>query len=188
VLPALAPLAGAMELRLVRGDEGRTSELLREGAVVAAVTAEAEPVAGCVVVPLGSMRYRPACTPAFAERWFPDGPTADALARAPVVSFDPDDPLQQGYITRHAHPGAAPPTHMIPSSIDHVAAIRLGVGWGMLADLLAGDEHAGAPLVDLDPDGVVDVPLYWQHWRLRSPSLETLTRIMVAAARGSLRG
>src|SRR5690349_14471796 len=41
VLPALAPLAGEYAFDLHREDQERTSALLREGAVMAAVTAEA---------------------------------------------------------------------------------------------------------------------------------------------------
>ncbi len=70
-LPAVAPLADAIELRVHREDEGLTSELLRRGVVMAAVTAQADPVAGCEATALGAMRYRPMAAPAFAQRWFP---------------------------------------------------------------------------------------------------------------------
>ena len=53
--------------------------------MVAAITVFPEPVAGCTVTALGAMRYRPMAAPAFAARWFPDGPTPEALARAPVM-------------------------------------------------------------------------------------------------------
>src|SRR3954465_7572303 len=73
VLPALAPLAAEFTFDLHREDQERTSALLRSGAVMAAVTAEATPVPGCTVTRLGGMRYRPMAAPPFAARWFPDG-------------------------------------------------------------------------------------------------------------------
>src|SRR3954469_10045995 len=68
VLPALAPLAGEVVFDLHREDQGHTAALLREGRVMAAVTADAVPVPGCTVTRLGSMRYRPMATAAVADR------------------------------------------------------------------------------------------------------------------------
>lgn len=107
-LPALAPLSGELCFQLYREDEDRTSELLREGAVVGAVTADAEPVAGCSIVALGAMRYRAMAAPAYAARWFPDGPHPDAFAVAPIVSFDRDDQLQQRFLARRGTGPVAP--------------------------------------------------------------------------------
>src|SRR3954465_8108140 len=88
VLPALAPLAGEFVFDLHREDQEHTSALLRGGTVMAAITADADPLPGCTSTPLGGMAYRPMAAPGFATRWFPDGPTPDALAEAPVVVFD----------------------------------------------------------------------------------------------------
>jgi LysR family transcriptional regulator (chromosome initiation inhibitor) len=184
-LPAVAPLAETLALHLRREDETNTTALLREGAVVAAVTADPVAVAGCSVTALGAMRYRPMAAPDFARRWFADGPTADALARAPIVVFDRDDPLQHAYLAARVAPGAAPPVHMVPSSVDFVAAIGLGMGWGMVPDLQA---HApGAPaLTAIDPTGTAEVALHWQQWRLRSASLDRLAGAVIAGARSRL--
>src|SRR3954470_6367404 len=109
VLPALAPLAGDVCFDLHREDQEHTSALLRAGTVMAAVTAEAEPVPGCTSTRLGSMRYRPMATPEFAHRWFPAGPSAETLARAPVVVFDRKDDLQHGYLHTRAGRDVSPP-------------------------------------------------------------------------------
>ena len=95
-LPAIAPLAGEAAIELHREDEANTVRLLRAGTVVAAITYDAAPVAGCTVTALGVMRYRPMASQAFVRRWLPDGPTAAALAAAPMMIFDRDDALQYG--------------------------------------------------------------------------------------------
>jgi LysR family transcriptional regulator, chromosome initiation inhibitor len=41
-------------------------------------------------------------------------------------------------------------------------------------------------LVELDPDGAIDVVLYWQQWRLHSPGLDRVAEAMRAAARATL--
>ncbi len=180
VLPALAPLAGEVAIDLHREDQEHTSALLRAGAVMAAVTSEADPVPGCTSTRLGAMRYRPKATPAVARRWFPDGPTPEALARAPVVVFDREDDLQHRWLHARAGTGVAPPQHLVPASADYVAAVALGFGWGMVPDLQARDLRAD--LVELDPAGAVDVPLYWQQWRLRSVTLDRVRDAVLAAA------
>ena len=181
-LPAIAPLAGDVAVQLHREDEANTARLLRAGAVVAAITTDPAPVAGCSATALGAMRYRPMASPDFARRWFPDGMTPEALARAPVMVFDRDDAMQHDHLERQA-PQADPPRTTVPSSCDFVAAIGLGFGWGMVADL---QRPAAPDLVELDPPTPVDGPLHLQRWRLRTPSLDRLADAIVAGARERL--
>jgi LysR family transcriptional regulator (chromosome initiation inhibitor) len=193
-LPAIAPLAGEVAVECYREDEANTARLLKTGSVVAAITVYPEPVAGCIVRRLGAMRYRPMASPAFKARWFPDGPTPEALAAAPMMVFDRDDTLQHDYLAAHREGtgpsgegtgpfGGGPPQTMVPSSTDFVRAIGLGLGWGMVADLQRPD----APeLVELEAAEARDVHLYLQRWRLRTPSLDRLADAIVAGARERL--
>ena len=182
VLPALAPLASDYRFDLHSTDQEHTGDLLRDGTVMAAITAEAEPVPGCRVVRLGAMRYRPMATREFVRRWFPAGVSAEALASAPVVVFDRRDDLQHGYLRRHGVRN--PPASYVPSSADFLRAIRLGLGWGMVPDLQLSDAPDGAELVELDPGGVTDVVLHWQQWRLVSRALDRVAgAVRDAAAR-----
>jgi LysR family transcriptional regulator (chromosome initiation inhibitor) len=183
VLPALAPLASDYDFDLRVADQERTSDLLRDGTVMAAITAEAEPVPGCRVARLGTMRYRPMATRAFTARWFSQGIAGEALVAAPVVVFDRTDDLQHAYL--RARGVEHPPIHYVPSSADYLRAVGLGLGWGMVPDLqrvgAAGDDVD--ELVELDPDGATDVVLYWQQWRLRSPALDRVAETVRDAAR-----
>ena len=187
LLPALAPLRDEVLLDLHRADQDDTAALLRDGSVVAAVTAASSPVPGCTSTPLGILRYRPAAVPGFAGRWFPDGPTSAALKRAPVVDFDRDDDLQRGWLRRRTRGQAAPPTHRVPSTEGFVQAILAGLGWGMLSDLQLAEPSLRSAVVLLDPEATVDVLLHWQRWKVRSPSLERLSDVVLAGARQSLR-
>jgi LysR family transcriptional regulator (chromosome initiation inhibitor) len=182
VLPALAPLATELALDLHVADQTHTSALLRAGTVMAAVTADADPVPGCSVTRLGAMRYRPAATAAFAARWFPQGMTGEELAAAPVVVFDRSDDLQHAHLRARGVDPGQPPVHHVPSSADFLTAVRLGMGWGMVPDL----QDAEGDLAVLDEDGAVDVVLYWQQWRLRSPSLDRVADAVRTVARRTL--
>ena len=74
----------------------------------------------------------------------------------------------------------------MPSSADFLAAILLGMGWGMVPDLQSGPHLGTGALVELDPAGV-DVVLHWQRWALRIAALDALTDAIRAAARQQLR-
>lgn len=187
LLPALAPLAGTYCFDLHVVDQDHTSTLLRDGTVMAAVTSQAQPVPGCRSTRLGAMRYRPMAAPSFAQRWFPDGVGAAALAHAPNVEFDRRDDLQRRYLRRRTRTAVSPPVHHVPSSADFLSAVRLGLGWGMLPDLhSAPDEQAGT-LVAIDRPAHLDVVLHWQQWRLRSTALDAVAGAVLAAARAHLR-
>jgi LysR family transcriptional regulator (chromosome initiation inhibitor) len=174
VLPALAQVEG-VTFDLHRADDSRTADLLREGVVMAAVTSQTAQVQGCRSTPLGIMRYRPACTRAFARRWFPHGPTPEALAAAPVIVFDRTDDLQDMFLRERA-PEARPPRHHVPSTVEYEETIYLGLGWGMLLDTPSlGGRAAGDDIALLEPDTTVDVPLHLQQWKLRSAVLDRVT-------------
>jgi LysR family transcriptional regulator (chromosome initiation inhibitor) len=201
-LPAVAPLADAIELRVRREDETQTSELLRRGAVLAAVTTETAPAAGCVASALGAMRYAPVAAPAFAARWFAgDAPApgggargddareadlADGFGRAPVVCFDDADELQERFLRTRTGAGITGSRHLVPASADYLRAIELGFGWGLAPELQLGDRVARGGLVVLD-DARLDVPLQWQRWSLATASLTRLTEAVLTAGRAALR-
>lgn len=186
VLPALARLASTVLVELLREDQDRTADLLRDGTAMGAVTSQATPVQGCTVERLGSMRYHPLASRSYAERWFPDGVTPAALARAPMVVFDDADALQHDALRRRGVEGA-PAFHVVPSSAQFADAVRLGFGWGMLPDLQVDADAEG--LVRLDPTGawLEDVPLYWQQWSLHTPSLQAVADALREAAHAHLR-
>jgi LysR family transcriptional regulator (chromosome initiation inhibitor) len=187
----LAPLARLTQehpvcFELHRDDQEYTTGQLEEGLVMGAVTSQAEAVAGCSVVPIGTMAYRAVAAPGFVETWFPDGAIPAALAQAPVVDFNRKDELQTDWLTARGVDPAAPPRHHVPSSADFAAAIRLGMGWGLLPPFQCDDDLAAGRLVGLGGP-LVDVPLYWQQWNLRSSLLDAVGAAIVAEGRRALR-
>ena len=188
LLPALAEVSREHPLvfELHRDDQEYTAAMLAAGTVMAAVTSDSRPVSGCTVTPLGRMRYHPVASPDFVARWFPDGPTAAALAVAPVVEFDRKDELQSRYLRAATRKEVAPPRHFVPASADFAVAIELGMGWGMLPEAQSGPGLRSGALVMLDPARTVAVPLYWQQWNLRSAALDAVAAAVVSHARTAL--
>ncbi|MEO6593738.1 MAG: LysR family transcriptional regulator ArgP [Planctomycetota bacterium] len=182
VLPALAGFGGDVCFDIRREDQDDTAHLLRTGAVMAAITTDAEPVQGCRSTRLGTMRYRPMASPQFFRTWFATGIDAAALSRAPVVVFDRRDDLQDRYLRQRIRRRLDPPRHHIPASSDFAEAVRLGLGWATLPDQQSAALEEAGQLVDIDPGRHVDVTLYWQQWALRTPVLEAVAAAVGKAA------
>jgi LysR family transcriptional regulator, chromosome initiation inhibitor len=182
----LATAAGwdGTAIRLQVEDQAYSQQLLRSGDVLAAVTSDPEAVQGCSVEPLGALHYVPAAAAAFAGRWRRGrGPDWAAM---PTVVFGAKDDLQRDMLRRRGVPQLPPVVHQVPTSADFLAAVRIGLGWGMLPELQARADLAAGALVRLSGD-VLDVPLFWQRWRLDSPRLTTLTDAVREAAGKHLR-
>ncbi|MFI5585647.1 LysR family transcriptional regulator ArgP [Amycolatopsis sp. NPDC051758] len=187
-LPALAQVSESLSLcfDLQREDQDHTSELLREGLVMAAVTASPHPVQGCTSHRLGRMRYRAMASPAFIARWLSSAPLPTSLPKAPVIVFDRKDDLQDRFLralTRRRNFTLV--RHHIPASESFVDAVTAGLGWGMVPEIQATPR--GDALVDLAPDRPSDVPLYWQQWKLDSPALAAVAEAVTQGAKEALR-
>jgi len=188
LLPALAAFAqdSGHLLDIALDDEDHTAGWLARGRVLAAVTADPQPQRGAVTRALGRLRYHATASPAFVAHHFPDGVSAGALSRAPALTFNRKDRLQDRWAQQVTGQPVALPTHWLPSTQGFVAAALAGMGWGLNpAPLVAGHLAAGR-LVELIPGAVLDQPLHWQISRLAAGPLRGLTRAVTAAARAAL--
>ena len=183
-VPPLATAPGLLDV--VIDDQDHALDWLRNGRVMAALTSDSRPVSGCDIVALGRMRYRATASPDFAARHFPNGPDASGLSRAPALSFNSKDGLQDQWARRIADRRIALPLHRIASSQAFAEATRLGLGWGMNPEVMIAADLNSGRLIDLAPDQPLDVPLYWQIARVSAPALASLTRAMQKAARTAL--
>lgn len=188
-LPALAalPHRHAATFDIHQEDQDHSVALLRDGSVVAAVTAEARAVQGCRAAPLGAMRYVAVASPDFHRRHFSAGATADALNGAPVLVFNRRDALQERFARSIIDRQFEPPVTYLPSSVGFVDAARLGLAWGMVPEQLARPHLEAGRLREISPGRGLDVPLFWQRWRLESPALDALTEAVTTTAAAGLR-
>jgi LysR family transcriptional regulator (chromosome initiation inhibitor) len=170
-------------LDLTVDDQDHTAERLRSGAVLAAVTALAQPVAGCNSEALGTMHYVAAASPAFVQSHFATGVGARTLARAPSLVFDRKDALQARWVRRICHREVETPRHWLPSPQAFVEAARAGMGWGMHPLSMVAQALRDGSLVELAPGSRLPVPLYWQQARAAPRLLARLGDCVRAASR-----
>lgn len=182
---AFAAETGAL-IDFVVDDEEHTADRLRSGEVLAVVTADPTPVAGCRTVALGAIRYVATASPAFVRRHFAGGVDAAALDAAPMVRFDRKDNLQARWAeAAHGKPLASP-VHWVPSTQGMLDMVVAGLGWSMSPLALAEPHLAAGRLVELPPCHRLDVALHWQSTRIGASLLDRLTEAVRDRARSIL--
>lgn len=164
-------------------DQEHTADWLRQGRVLAAVTALDKPIQGCRVIPLGSLRYLATASPEFMARHLSDGVTLPALAQAPSLVFNQKDRLQSQWIELALGESPAHPVHWVPSTHGFVEACLLGIGWCANPELLVREHIDAGRLRELIPGTVLETQLFWQVNRVAAERLADLTGAVVETAR-----
>ncbi len=182
-------------LQLQTEDQEHTHELLRSGAVVAAVTERPASVSGCISMELGGMGYHAVAASALLERYREDeGGRAGAAGEVdfgamPVVDFGSRDNLQRSRLSRLGRERGLtldPPRHVVPDAETYLEAVKLGMGWGMFPDgqLPDGVLEGTHPELEAIPElGAAQVQLHWQRWSAGTEALDRLTAAVQQAAR-----
>lgn len=190
VLPALADflIKENILLDLCIDDQEHTHTLLENGTVLGCISAQQAAMRGCEAEVLGNMRYQAVASKAFCARWFPQGMQRDSARLAPVLTFNRKDQLQSQFLLEHfGLSDNAFPRHYIPATSPYNRAIALGLGWGMIPELMLKEMPGESGLVRLAPAHPVDVTLYWHRWKVQSPRLARLSAKLVETARHALR-
>jgi LysR family transcriptional regulator (chromosome initiation inhibitor) len=127
------------------------------------------------------MRYIAVASPSYIKRYLPDGFTANAVAAAASLAWNRDDALQDMLVRKVFRRDVVRPQHFVPTAEGFGAAVRAGLGWGMFPDSLAAPHLADGSFARIS--GVhLDVPLFWQCWKLDSPTVKQITDAVSAAA------
>ncbi len=174
-------------LDLLVEDQDETLRLLKHGEVIGCISAEAQPPQGCRSTALGAMRYQCVANSAFAARYFPDGIDADALARAPAVTYSSKDRLHADYLDRFwQYPADGFPRHRVPSVETFLEAIVTGLGYGLVPEQMLSNRFPANAIEILQPCRMLSVDLYWQCWGVDTPLVRELSTLIVKAGRTAL--
>lgn len=190
-LPGLADalVAHRLLLDVQIDDQDHTHEALRQGQVVGCVTSHDQHIAGCVAQPLGVMRYRCLAAPERIAQWQGrDGRVSlHRMLASPAVIFNRKDRLQDVFLATHFElRDAAYPRHYLPAVDAFEAAIALGLGWGMVPEVMWQQHPALAKAQEVFADCPVDVPLVWLHSARESLAARQLSQAITAAAARAL--
>ena len=188
VLPALDPLvqrglAQGFGLELIVDDQDFTHDRLRQGEVLGCVSTVSRALRGCMVQPLGVMRYVAVASPGFLARHRPEGLNAANFATTPFLVFNRKDDNQALWVSKAF--GVRSPRlreRYVPSSEAYVRAACAGWGVGVAPELQVRSLIESGQLCALIPQVHVEVALYWHQWKL-APDEGSAA---MTAARGAL--
>ena len=186
-LPGVAPALQqhGLLLDIVVDDQDHTHDALKSGDVTGCVTTLAQAMRGCVAEPLGTMRYRCMAAPGLIAQWRAALP--HSMLNSPAVIFNRKDALQDAFLAQHfSLRNPLYPRHFVPSVDAFEMALELGMGWGMVPDLLQVRRSNRPALQEVLPGRTVDVVLYWQRWTRESVAAQRLTRAVRDAAHEQL--
>jgi LysR family transcriptional regulator (chromosome initiation inhibitor) len=168
-------------------DQDHTAKRIKEGEVMAAVTATGSAIAGCNTWPLGRMRYIAVASPEFVQRHLAqaesDRELAQMLAKAPMMYYGRKDSLQDQWLHGLGLDGRRNNArHFLPSNPGYTRAVELGMGWGMHPAQLIAPQLDSGDLMELLPGRDLHIPMYWAHTRNAQTSLQRLTDCIIHAA------
>jgi len=117
----------------------------------------------------------PLCTQEFFERWFSDGLTAEAFARAPCLAYNLHDRLQIEFVAQTCGAAILPPSHYIADARALAEAAQAGMGWVMLPHLIAQPLINDGRLVLFSRDNHYFSTLTWQVARATQGIMHPVT-------------
>lgn len=196
-LPGVADTLVRQQLLLdvVVDDQDHTHEALRTGEVIGCVSTLGQAMPGCLAEPLGVMRYYALATAEILSRI--QTSTADVSAHRllsqPAVIFNRKDAIHDRFLLEQFNLSSPTyPKHFVPALDAFQAAIGLGLGWGMVPEMLSHQTPRASvkqqsELRELLPGRHLDVQLYWQHWQQEPSHTAALTQAVKVAAAKCLR-
>jgi LysR family transcriptional regulator (chromosome initiation inhibitor) len=162
-------------------DQDLSARFLRQGEVMGAVTTDRHPVPGCRVFPLGAMRYVAVASADYVKRYLAEGFRLASVGTAPSLAWNRDDALQDRLVRKVFRRDVARPIHYIPTAEGFREAVKAGLGWGMFPE-----QSVDRSLIAVT-DQQLDVPLFWQCWKLDSPLINSITDAIRTASVSLLR-
>lgn len=193
LLAALAPVLAEQRLLLecVVDDEAYTLDLLRSGEVSGCISTQPIAVAGCGVLPLGSMQYIGVATPQFVAQYLAASPASPdwlhQLMQAPAAVFSRKDSLHRRLLReRWGLLEGQYPCHVIPESNALYAAAVAGVAYAVVPHQQAATALASGQLLAL-PAFAHATPLFWHHWARQTRSAQLFSQALQAFAQQYLK-
>ncbi len=176
-------------LNLHIDDQDNTHELLLKGEVWGCISSRKNTFQGCKTSYLGSMQYNVYCSSAFRNKWFKNGFNLQNCCEAPMARFNSKDELHRRlFLSLFGEEPPDPPTYYIPSTEKYAEFILSNHCYGIIPVMQAESlERDQKTLISLAPENLIEVPLYWHCWTLKSEQMQEFDRILQRKAAAVLK-
>ncbi|WP_115717231.1 LysR family transcriptional regulator ArgP [Gallaecimonas mangrovi] len=180
-LDAMAEVKEQLLVDLLVMDQDITHEKLKDGEVLAAVSAFGQPVQGCNANFLGAMPYTAIASPEYAAEYFPEGPTTEAFKAATAMVYGHHDNLLLQFLNPWQLKDGDFAVHTMPAAQSFVDAAIKGLAWTLVPVWQAQEAIDSGRVVELTPKDRIKVRLYWHYRRLDASPLQSLTEAVMKA-------
>ncbi|MGE4319430.1 MAG: LysR family transcriptional regulator ArgP [Deferribacterales bacterium] len=161
-------------------DQEETHRLLKDGEAAGCISTRSKPMQGCSVTYLGVTTYRMYVAPHKQAEFFPDGFTAEALKKVPLIVYNNKDTLHlQLFKEAFGHKTPDYHAHYIPSVEKYLDAVIRGMGIGMMPHHQCDQLLKEKKLADAASPHRVETPLYWHRWNIRSKPLDIISKSLL---------
>jgi len=171
-------------LELVVDDQDHTLSVLARGEAMGCISTASTARTGFVAEHLGAMEYDCVAAREFVRTHFSSGLSLHEFLAAPAVLFNRKDGLHAAFLERiFGFRVSGYPQHYFPSPVALLAAVRTGVGYGLVPSMQARPLVDSGELVVVTPNRNVEVDLYWHHWEVSPPNAAAISESIVFRAR-----
>ncbi|PCI85879.1 MAG: ArgP/LysG family DNA-binding transcriptional regulator [Hyphomicrobiales bacterium] len=169
---------------IIIDDQEQTTNLLRRGDVVAAITARKNPTQGFQNSYIGSLRYVAIASPKFVVDNFANGIVSPkSISAAPCITFNRKDELPTKWIKQVCNKNVNCMINWIPSLEGYIKSCVEGIGWGIHPLILVEEYIENGTLVELVPESYIDIPLYWQYSSSYGKIMTDISEMIVATGK-----
>ncbi|ETI61477.1 ArgP/LysG family DNA-binding transcriptional regulator [Marinomonas profundimaris] len=175
------------KLHIKAADQNQTRALLQTGQVVACLSQIGTPVAGGDSIFLGYMNYELVATPRFIEDYLKGDLSTESILQSPALIYDEHDELWPRYQNECLETSANfNNSHWYPSSHGFVELVMGGTVCALVPSVQIKEKIKSKKLVSLLPNKRLALPLYWHWYKLNSPVLDRLTKVIITVTRDVL--
>jgi LysR family transcriptional regulator (chromosome initiation inhibitor) len=176
-----------ISLEIIADDQELTLNYLKNGLVSACLSTSEKEILGGTVHFLGNMEYVLTASPEFVNEHFSKG-VKQGLKSAPAIKFDQNDRLHERYLEKFfGLNGEGLNYQIMPSVRGFKKFALLGYGYGLIPILDIHDELKKGTLVQLCPDKVWNIPLYWHYWAVESKFYQKFNSNIIQYIKRSLK-
>jgi LysR family transcriptional regulator (chromosome initiation inhibitor) len=159
----------AVTLEIIADDQELTLDYLKRGLVSACLSTSDKEIIGGKIAFLGNMKYVLAASPDYIKKYFHHKDQKKCLLNATAIKFDKNDTLHERYLERFFNlNGEELNFHLIPSIRGFKKYACLSYGYALIPKIDIIEELKNKELIELYPDKVWNVPLYWHYWAIES--------------------
>lgn len=188
VMNYLHTISPSLLYKIVADDQEVTLNYLKNGLVSACASSMSDPLPGCKTDFLGYFDYVLVATPEFSSTYFSGIEPETAFAGAATIVFDHQDNLHCQYVEKYFHlKDIEFQCHMIPSVTGFKQFVCNGFAYALIPKLDVTDELEQGTLIQIFPDKVWEMPVYWHTWAIETPQYKLINETIRNVARGLLR-